>query len=81
MKQQINEIERMQYLAGILKEEETKGWPKDRDKWNKMTKDQQNAVIDRMNKDMMVGKLEKSKEWKDYDTLHSDFYKELHHYL
>lgn len=70
----------MQELAGIS-EEENKGWPKDRERWNKMTKDQQHAIIDRMNKDMMVGYIKKSNTWKDYDSLHSDFYKELHNYL
>jgi hypothetical protein len=78
---QFNEIKRMQQLAGILREGENKGWPKDREKWNKMTKDQQNAVIDRMNKDMIAGRLEKKDKWIDYDSLHSDFYEELHNYL
>ena len=61
--------------------ESSAGRPKDREKWNKMSKDQQNAVIDRMNKGAMSGSFAKLDKWKDYDGLHSDFHKELHPHL
>jgi hypothetical protein len=74
-------------LRQIIKEEinkvlnETK-YPLDKQKWNNMSLEQQNQIIDRMNKDIMSGSpLEKFNKKKDYDSLNSAFYDDLHLFL
>lgn len=80
----------MQQLAGIINESqlnqeeisETRYYPNDKQKWNSMTVDQQNQVIDMINKDLIVGPpLVKFDKKKDYDSLNSDFYDDLHLFL
>jgi hypothetical protein len=74
-------------LRQIIKEEISKAlnetkYPLDKQKRNNMSLEQQNQIIDRMNKDIMSGpSLEKFNKKKDYDSLNSAFYDDLHLFL
>lgn len=74
-------------LRHIIKEEISKllnevKYPLDKQIWNNMSLEQQNQIIDMINKDIMSGPpLTKFDKKKDYEGLHSSFYDDLHPFL
>lgn len=74
-------------LKQIIREEISKAlnevkYPLDKQIWNNMSLEQQNQIIDMMNKDIMSGSsLTKFDKKKDYEGLNSSFYDDLHPFL
>jgi Mg/Co/Ni transporter MgtE len=74
-------------LKQLIKEEISKvlnevKYPLDKQIWNNMSLEQQNQIIDMMNKDIMSGpSLTKFDKKKDYEDLNSSFYDDLRLFL